>query len=507
MPAASPSKVRPDAVLALTILYHPDIARVGERAYLDGASHEVSRSTPAFASGRTIEDRYVSRSPLEIRRASTGVSIQAEPAARCIANGRPVVGAAGAAWQTFDRDALARGVVVELAERVVLLLHLALPRSSTKPDFGLVGDSDAIAQVREDVARVADLAVPVLLRGETGSGKELVARALHTAAQQVGRPFVAVNVAAIPPTTAASELFGHQRGAFTGAAHDHDGLFVRADGGTLFLDEIGETPSDVQPMLLRVLETSEVTPLGSAKARRVNVRLVAATDADLENQIAEAGFRAALFHRLSGYQLFIPPLRERRDDIGRLLIHFLREELQATGDLDKLLGQREAQQLWLPTALVARLARYSWPGNVRQLRNAARQLAISSRGAGEVRIDAALERLLAATPAAAPPPIAIEAAKPRRDPSEISDDELLAALRANQWRAVGAATQLGVSRSTLYALIDKSKRIRKAKDIPEAELRRAFDACGGELDVAAAELEVSRRALKLRIAELGWEDN
>jgi two-component system nitrogen regulation response regulator GlnG len=188
------------------------------------------------------------------------------------------------------------------------------------------------------------------------------------------------------------------------------------------------------------------------------------------------------------------------------LIHFLREELAATGDLDKLLGQREAQRLWLSAELVARLARYAWPGNVRQLRNAARQLAISSRGASEVRIDPALEKLLASTPAPVAAAPVVEA-KPRKDPSEISDDELLAALRANQWRAVGAAAQLGVSRSTLYALIDKSKRIRKAKDIPETELRRAFDACGGELDVAAAELEVSRRALKLRIAELGWEDS
>jgi two-component system nitrogen regulation response regulator GlnG len=157
-----------------------------------------------------------------------------------------------------------------------------------------------------------------------------------------------------------------------------------------------------------------------------------------------------------------------------------------------------------PDAVLALTILYHWPGNVRQLRNAARQLAISSRGADEVLLDPALERLLGSMPSA---PVPADAAKLRRDPADITDDELLVALRANQWRAVGAAAQLGVSRSTLYALIDKSKRIRKAKDISEVELRRAFDASGGELDVAAAELEVSRRALKLRIAELGWEDN
>jgi two-component system nitrogen regulation response regulator GlnG len=256
-------------------------------------------------------------------------------------------------------------------------------------------------------------------------------------------------------------------------------------------------------------------PVGSTRTKRVGVRLIAATDADLETQIEENNFRSQLFHRLSGYQLFLPPLRERRDDVGRLLIHFLRDELSATGDLSRLERQRDEARLWLPAPLVARLARYSWPGNVRQLRNAARQLAISSRGADEVRIDTAAERLLALTavPPSAPSKSAATTAsadsaeaRPRRDPSEISDDDLLAALRANGWRAVGAAGQLGVSRSTLYNLIDKSKRIRKAKDIPEAELKRVFDSCSGELDAAAAELEVSRRALKLRIAELGWDD-
>src|SRR5262249_8032126 len=180
--------------------------------------------------------------------------------------------------------------------------------------------------------------------------------------------FAAINRAALPSSTAASELFGHSRGAFTGATHDHDGMFVRAHGGTLFLDEVGETPYDIQPALLRVLETGEVTPLGSSKSQMVDVRLGAATDADLELQISESGLREALFHRLAGYQLLVPPLRERRDDIGRLLLQFLRDELDSTGDLKRLLDQTDAP--WLPASLVARLVRYSWPGNVRQLRNA-----------------------------------------------------------------------------------------------------------------------------------------
>ena len=480
------------ALPVLTLLYHPDVARVGQRLKLDGRV-ELGRAT-VFDS-KPIEDRYVSRTPLELTRVMDGVSIEVEKTLRATVDGEPV----NAGWRKhIDRDALATGVVIELSERVVVLLHLATAQPAPR-DHGLVGGSDAIARVRDDIDRVADLDVPVLLRGETGTGKELVARAIHDAGGR-DRPFVAVNVAALPPTTAASELFGHVRGAFTGASHDHAGLFAAADGGTLFLDEIGETPFDVQPMLLRVLETSEVTPLGGGRVKKLAIRVITATDADLETQIAESGFREALFHRLAGYQLVVPPLRARRDDIGRLLVHFLRAEVATTGDLARLERQRDAEHLWLPASLVGRMARFHWPGNVRQLKNAARQLAIASRGRDEVQVDAILERMLARLPAVEPPPAPVVAA--RRDPSEISDDDLLAALRAHNWRAVPAAAQLGVSRSSLYNLIDRSKRIRKAKEIPAAEVRRVLADCGGEVDTAAAELEVSPRALKLRIAEL-----
>jgi two-component system, NtrC family, nitrogen regulation response regulator GlnG len=491
------------AVLALTILYHPDVSRVGERAYLEGGAVELSRAMPLFGERnvRPLDDRYISRKPLVITRERDGVSLDATEGARIVVDGQPLAGS-----RKLSSSAVEAGVVIELGERAVLLLHMTGARP-TRPAHGLVGDSEALGRVRDDITKVADLDVPVLLRGETGTGKELVAQAIHAASagNNPKKPFVAVNVAALPPATAASELFGHVRGAFTGATHDQEGLFVRADGGTLFLDEIGETPFDVQPMLLRALETNEVTPLGGGKVRHVHVRLLAATDADLEMQVTESGFRSALFHRLAGYQILLPPLRERRDDIGRLLVYFLRKELDATGDLSRLEGQRDAARLWLPAAIVARLARHSWPGNVRQLRNAVRQLAISNRGSDGARIDPALERLLAATPpstlhSAAP----IDTKRVRRDMGDISDDELLAALRANGWRAGDAAAQLGVSRSSLYNLIDRSKRIRKVKDISETELRDVFDRFGGEVDAIAAELEVSRKAVKLRLAQLGW---
>jgi two-component system, NtrC family, nitrogen regulation response regulator GlnG len=504
MPAAARRTARPDAVVMLTIAYHPDVSRVGERMRIDGEV-DISRGAPLFtAPGSTVTrplgDRGLSRNPIvRIKSAGDGVSLEAVSNAVASVDGRPLAGASARAWQTFDRAALDRGVVLEVADRIVFVLHLAAPDAARERTCGLVGDSDLVERVRADITRVADLPVPVLVRGETGVGKELVARALHVSSPRRDKLFLAINIAALPPTTAASELFGHARGAFTGATHDHDGMFTRADGGTLFLDEVGETPFEIQPSLLRVLETSEVTPLGSARSRKVDVRLIAATDADLELQISESGFREALFHRLAGYQLIVPPLRERRDDIGRLLVHFLREELKSTGDAKRLANQVDSD-LWLPATLVARLVRHAWPGNVRQLRNAARQLAIANRGASEASVDSALERLLAAT---APAPSSPVAAQTKRDPSDIGDDELIAVLQSCGWSAVAAASRLGVSRSSLYLLIDRCPKIRKAKDLSDTELRRSYEDCAGELDAAAQALQVSRRALKLRWAELG----
>jgi two-component system, NtrC family, nitrogen regulation response regulator GlnG len=503
-PAARPFEPLPS--LVLTVLYHPDVARIGERVIIAPEGAAISRTGPELApvdggTARAIGDRHVSRSPLHVRPILDAALLEAKAPLACLINGAPMT---TPGKLSLGGEALHRGVVIELAGRVVLLLHavkLKLPRAR----HGLVGDSEAIERVRADIDRVADLDVPVLLRGETGTGKELVARAIHASGPRAKRACVAVNVAAVPATTAASELFGHVKGAYTGATSDHDGVFVRADGGTLFLDEIGEIPFDVQPMLLRALETGEVTPLGGARTRKVDVRVIAATDADLETQVAESGFREALYHRLAGYQLFVPALRDRRDDIGRLFIHFFREELARTGDLARLDGQARAERLWLAASIVGRIVRHVWPGNVRQLRNAARQLAIANRGADEVVIDPALERLLAVT---APTPSSPTAAppipdRPRRDPATITDDELVAALRAHGWRAPAAAASLGVSRSKLYMMLDKSKTIRKAKDIPDTELRRALDEHRGDLDAVAAQLQVSQRALKLRLGELG----
>ena len=239
---------------ALTILCHPIVERIGDVARLpalnEGCDISVSRLEPVFTSvgGRTAEslaDPRISRRPVRLRRTRTGdIEIdRAETSTHVAVNGRPI-----SEHHIVPADAVQHGVVLQLGQYFTLWLKMLGPISPAEPPFGMVGANAAIEKVRGDVVRVADLDVPVLIRGESGTGKELLAKAIHNASHRKARPFVALNMAAITPSTAASELFGHVRGAFTGAARDHDGLFMRANGGTLFLDEVGETPAELQAM-------------------------------------------------------------------------------------------------------------------------------------------------------------------------------------------------------------------------------------------------------------------
>jgi two-component system nitrogen regulation response regulator GlnG len=414
--------------------------------------------------------------------------------------------------RAFSAAALREGVVLELGERIVLLLHLRPPASAGRPENGsLLGESAEIEEARQAITRAAPLAVPVSIRGETGTGKELAARALHEQSARAAGPFLAVNLGALPPSLAVAELFGARKGAYTGAVQDLPGWFGRADGGTLFLDEIGEAPPEVQVMLLRALETGEIVAVGSQVPRRVDVRVVAATDADLEAAVRRGTFRAPLLHRLAGLSIRLPPLRRRREDLGRLLLHFLSIELAALGE--EIPRSHAGAEPWIPASLMARLARADWPGNVRQLRNVARQLAVDGRGRSALRAGSWLDDLLPEA-AAAEEPRRAEAVAPsptpelpagrlQRKPSEISEDELLAALRASRWNLKATAALLGIARTSLYILLDQSPRVRAAADVPPQEVRAAFTRCGGDVAETATLLEVSERALRQRLKDLG----
>ena len=516
-------------VPGLTILYHPDVRRIGECVSLPGlmSGREVllSRGEPAFCQPGSsllrpfpLADPHLSRRPIRLVPGPDPGGVRmicSESSAAVIVNGEAVAGERDLTAAEIDQGA----VLLLASQRVVVLLSRIAPAAPCPPRFGLVGDSAAMVFLRQEIDRVAGLSIPVLLRGETGTGKELVARACHDAGPRRGHPYLAVNMAAVPPTLAAAELFGAARGAYTGADRKRDGYFQQADGGTLFLDEVGETPLEVQALLLRALETREIQPVGGDAPRRVDLRLIAATDADLEEAVAAGRFRAPLLHRLAGYEIQIPPLRARRDDFGRLFLHFLRQELEELGEGHRLAVEPGGRP-WIPAALVARLAAFDWPGNVRQLRNLVRQIVLAGRD-GEPGMWLQTERLFQdparnaarpdSTPAGAPVELPAPAAKePRKDPrkdyrspDDATEDELLEALRANRWRIQRAAAQLGISRTSLYDRIEKSSRIRKAIDLSRQEIEACHERYGGDLDAMVEFLEVSKRGLQRRMTQLG----
>ncbi|WP_375768621.1 sigma 54-interacting transcriptional regulator [Archangium gephyra] len=515
----------PRTTPALTIVSHPRPQRVGERLLLEmlaavGRTASLSRNAPDFSlpgAGMALPlgDPFLSRKPVQFEPGTRGRLrlVVPEDGTQVRVGTQPVRGS-----REFTLEELAAGVPLELAGRVVLLLHLAhAPELPGEGDLGMVGHGERLRRVREDVRRVADLNVPVLIRGETGSGKELVARAVHQHGPRRDGPFVSVNLGAMPRELVAAELFGVQKGAYTGATQARAGLFRSAHGGTLFLDEVGEAPPEVQVALLRVLETGEVFPVGGQAPVRVDVRLVTATDAHLEERIHQGLFKAPLLHRLAGFELHVPPLRERREDIGPLFMYFARQELEATGEAWRLTASEPQAEPWLPTSLAVRLVRYAWPGNVRQLRNVARQLVIGSRGLPHLRVDARLEQELdsAALPLPVPtlsvlPPPAFddtpepeETTPPRRKPSDVGEQELLVGLRSCAWDLKATAERLGISRASIYMLIEKSSLLRTAGDLSPEEISRCFHECQGDLDKMVQRLEVSKRALRRRVRELG----
>jgi two-component system nitrogen regulation response regulator GlnG len=503
----------------LTLLYHPDLQRVGERALLpgldSGREELLSRIQPDFVpsdrpSPRPLLDTYLSRRPLHLLSGPEPGSVRlmrGDSGTPVAANGEHLAGE-----RTFSAAEVEQGVVLLLADRVVLLLSRLPPVSPPGVSrFGLIGEAPSMVQLRQEIRRVAGLDVPVLIRGETGTGKELIARALHQAGPRAEKPYLILNMGAIPPALAVAELFGAARGAFTGADRARDGYFSRAGGGTLFLDEIGETPPEVQVLLLRALETGEIQPVGGTP-RRVDVRLVAATDARLEDEVTAGRFRAPLLHRLGGYQIHVTPLRRRREDLGLLFLHFLRQELEALGEPERLLVSGRP---WVPAPLVSYLADYEWPGNVRQLRNVVRQLVIAGRDAGEdgmwLQVESALRERVKppAGPGTDSHPDSVPAVPKRasrksyRSPEDVGEEEMLAALRGHQWRLGPAAEHLGISRPSLYAKIEKSDKFRKAVDLSRQEIEACSAQCGGDLDGMVEKLEVSKRGLQLRMTQLG----
>ncbi|HSO06913.1 MAG TPA: sigma-54 dependent transcriptional regulator [Pelomicrobium sp.] len=290
---------------------------------------------------------------------------------------------------------------------------------------GLVGESAAVAELREIVTRLAPLPSTVLIQGESGTGKEVAARALHALSGRSARPFVPVNCGAISPEIIESELFGHVRGAFTGASDNRNGLFFYAQGGTLFLDEVGELPLALQTKLLRVLEEKKIRPVGSEREVPVDVRIVAATHRDLTPMVAAGRFRQDLYYRLDVVNITIPPLRERREDILVMARHFMAQ----------LSAQLGMPPVPLSHEVVGALMRYHWPGNARELRNLLERSLILGRVPLE---NLGVEAAAQSSPAPA-----------RMTLEDVEKRHILEVLSAVAGNKSEAARRLGISRKTL----------------------------------------------------------
>ena len=383
--------------------------------------------------------------------------------------------------------------MILLAHEIVVCLHRIEVPVQRGPDLGFVGDSDAIERVRRRILRVADLDTTVLVRGATGTGKELVASAIQSRGTRAGRPFVTVSLADVPGQTAASALFGHERGAFTGAAQAHQGLFVQADGGTLFLDEIALAAPEVQNMLLRVLETGEVRALGGSRPRKVDVRVIAATDNQLEAAVEEKRFSEPLLYRLNGYEIRLPALRDRREDIGALLLHFVRQELSAIGALDQLATRELNERPWLEASDFVNIALSELRGNIRALRSIAKQLVISSRGGRHAHLTEVVATMTTSQEPGRPSVAPTPASSPRPN---VSDADIQAALARSDFNFAAAAKQLGIHRGTLY---DRLRRIpsavRDPSTLTDDEILSSHDRHSGDLAAMAVELRVSRKRL------------
>jgi len=306
---------------------------------------------------------------------------------------------------------------------------------------GIIGRGAAISALCQQIKVVAPTGATVLILGETGTGKELLAQAIHNRSPRCGRPFVKVNCAAIPAGLIESELFGHERGAFTGALNRRVGRFELAHGGTLFLDEIGDIPFDLQPKLLRVLQEQEFEPVGGTQTKRVNVRIVAATSRDLPRMVAAREFRADLFYRLNVFPLRVPALRERLEDIPLLVHHFVEVYSRKMGK----------PVTYVPPETLKTLLGHTWPGNVRELQNVVERAVILSTGS-------ALRPYLDTLQPSGPQEELGSEAYGQTTLKDAEREHIIRSLAATNWVVggpKGAAARLGLQRTTLIAKMQR----------------------------------------------------
>lgn len=484
-------------VPALTILWHPDLARVGETAplpgVLTGAPAVLTRDLPLFAPpgstrATSVQHRSISRDPvIIISRSGSYLTVESGPGAVTLAGGVEIGGRPLRANSPLSAEDLRAGIVIT-AGWCVFCLHTVVVPLTRSPTLGLLGVGDGIEAVRRQITTVAPLAGTVLVRGESGSGKELVARALHDNGPRRARPFVPVNMSAVLPARAGADLFGYEKGAYTGAAAGAPGYFRAADGGTLFLDEIGKTHPEVQPMLLRVLEDHLVHPLGTARPRPVDVRLIAATDARLEQAVSTGAFDAALYNRLAGgLTISLPPLRERREDVGVLFLHCLHGALGLQG-LHRLAEEPRQREEWLPARAVAAICSHRLPGNVRNLQGLAANIPLKDRAFKYV-VEALKDF---GNPQSGVSPRATKV-------SGMTVAQIVDALDRAGWNMSQTARDLGVEPSTVLRRLRKHAPVYELAKLSATELENRLAAAGGDAAALSQKLGIPEDLLARRL--------
>ena len=560
------------------VLYLGDLSRIGEvtAPELFGSGWvRFGRKAPEFqpphrgaAQRRPLEDRAISRSQLDMMWDRDEGAFRVRPVAEarrrlCVVDLDSEEGVG--MWEVVEETLLRPGTLLAIGQRALLLLCYAPWRSRSHGRMGLVGETEPIWRLRGEIAAMAMFKRPALVLGETGSGKELVARALRAQSPRAEGPFVATNCAAIPEQLVESELFGHAKGAFTGASQRTIGLFQQADGGTLFLDELGELPVTLQAKLLRVIQDGLVTPVGSHESVSVDVRLVAATNRDPEDEIEAGRLRNDLYYRISAHVIWVPTLAQRRWDVPLLLVHFLERLREEHPELGWLWADpRDTVANPVPMAFITGLLRHHWPGNVRELENVAEQVARLNLQRGRFQVPrGAWSRGDAPRGGAAPlapsvptasvpshaPPLTSSALARAGHEARLSEacQELGVALKTAQkllTRAEQASVVLGrveasrwaealqeqltqnlfellmehdfhlsqtaadleISRTTLSRLM-RLFGLPRPQDLDEALLRRAYQEAGGDLDAVALRLRVSPQGLKSYVAKTGLLDD
>ena len=530
----------------LRLLCHVDLSRLGAATQPDlllgsGSWVTVGRNAPLFRApgnlARPLDDPTISREQVRIRWHRGAFEVEPLSAAR-----RPVsvvdLSHAAEPRPLLEPARLAPGACLAIGDRALIGLEVATPRDPDADRLGIVGECESVWALRDEIADVALFRRPVLISGPTGAGKELVARAVHAMSDRARGPFVTVNCAALPAQLVESMLFGHRRGAFTGAEVEARGSFAAADGGTLFLDELGELPLALQPKMLRVLQDGVVVPVGAHAGRAVDVRVVAATNRDLTAEVAAGRLRDDLYHRVTAHHLRVPALSHRPFDIPELLVHFLSELRRERPELHWLWQGGTTWRAVVPCTFLAALLRAPWPGNVRELLNVAEQTArmnLEPRGFRAPPLGPAepavvpldqepmAEDLVGFAASALglahktirklldPVELGGVAARARREAwpesqrsavlRELAASTLYGRLEATGYNQSQLADSLGTSRTTVVKLM-RELGLPRAADLTLEAIEAARERAGGDLTVAARLLRVPPAALQAQLARL-----